>query len=168
MSHWNITYLQGKHFDNLWDLKEKLIPDLSDDDVAKRYLLRPWEILFSAKGTRNIAALYKEEYGPCVASSTFFVIKVKDNAILPEYLAILLNEAQKGSYFKNSFSWSTVPSIPKSILENFEINIPLIKKQKHIIHIYDLYKQQLKLYDKLLKKKSELINSLILHSHLSS
>ena len=120
------------------------------------------DILFSCKGTRNIAALYRESYGTCVASSTFFIIRVSNENILPEYLAIVLHEAQKSSYFKNNFSGSTVQSIPKNILEDYKITIPPLEQQQKIIGLYELHKEQITIYDNLKDKKSQLINRFIL------
>lgn len=161
----DIVYLQAKYFDNFWEPKEKLIPDMGYEYTQKRQLLQKWDILFSAKWTRNFAAIYKEEYWPCIASSTFFVIRLKNKNIFPEYLAIFINESQWTSYFKNSLSGWTIQSISKQVLEELEIQIPPIEKQKKIIELYTLYKQQLQIYEKLKKKKEILINKIILSSH---
>lgn len=95
-------YLQAKHFDDDGDLKDgPLVPDL-EHDVKERHLLEPNDILFVAKGTRSFAAVYKESFGPCVASSTFFVIRLKPDTLAPEYLALILN--QNRAYLKGFFS----------------------------------------------------------------
>jgi len=37
-----ITYLQAKHFNDYGELREKLIPDLKEEDFNKKYLLQDW------------------------------------------------------------------------------------------------------------------------------
>lgn len=166
--NWDISYLQAKNFDEFGDLKEKLVSEIKTENIQERQLLQKWDILFSSKWTRNFATVYKEEYWKCIASSTFFVIRIKDKNILPEYITLILNEAQKGAYFKNNLSWWYIQSIPKPILEEFKIKIPPIEKQKRTIELYTLYKQQLQIYEKLKKKKEILINKIILSSHSSN
>jgi restriction endonuclease S subunit len=161
----DIIYLQAKYFDKFWDLKISLVPDINHEGIQKRYILKPGDILFSAKWTRNFATVYKQEYWPCIASSTFFIIKLKDTSILPEYLTILINESQWTSYFKNSLSWWTIQSIPKPALEEFEIYIPPKEKQQQTIQLYTLYKKELQLYQKLKAKKEILMNTMILHTN---
>lgn len=162
---WDINYIQAKNFDDFWDLKEELIKEIKSNKIEERYLLKKWDILFSAKWSRNFATVYKEEYWLSIASSTFFTIKLETDLVLPEYLAIILIESQKESYFKNNFWWWTIQSIPKKVLENFEINIIPIEKQQEIIELYNLYKSELKIYEELKNKKELLINKIILKSN---
>lgn len=162
---WDVVYLQAKYFNDFWDLKEKLIPDIRHENVQERYLLKDWDILFSTKWTRNYATVYKKEYWPCIASSTFFTIKLKDIRILPEYLVTIINESQKTSYFKNHLSGWTIQSIPKPALEEFEIYIPPKEKQQQVVELYNLYKKELQIYEKLKTKKELLMNKLILNSN---
>lgn len=162
---WDTNYLQARFFDNFWDLKEELIPEIKSENIQEKHLLNDWDILFSAKGNRNFATVYKKEYWKSVASSTFFVIKITNKNIIPDYLAILLNESQKTGYFKNRFSGWTIQSIPKTVLENFKIDIPPIAKQEKIIKLYNLYKDELKIYEKIKEKKEILINKIILKSN---
>ncbi len=135
------------------------------DNIQERQILKDWDILFSAKWTRNFAVVYKESYWPCVASSTFFVIRLKDTNILPEYLVILINESQETSYFKNSFSGGTIQSIPKQVLEEFEVYISPKEQQQRIIQLHNLYRKQLQLYEQLKDKKEQFINTIVLHTN---
>ena len=162
---WDISYLQAKNFNEFGDLKEKLVPEIKKENVQEKQLLQKWDILFSAKWTRNFATIYKEEYWKCIASSTFFVIRIKDKNILPEYLVILINKSQWTSYFKNSFSGGTIQSIPKQVLEEFEVYIPPKEKQEQTIQLYNLYKKQLHIYEQLKTQKEILMNKIVLHTN---
>ena len=50
----------------------------------------------------------------------------------------------------------------KTVLENYEVEIPPLEKQEKVIEFYNLYKNQIKLYDKLKEKKEIFTNQLIL------
>ncbi len=160
----SVTYLQAKHFNDYWDLRESLIPDLKIEEMSKKHLLQNWDILFSAKWTRNFATVYRSEYWPCVASSTFLVIRLNSESnYIPEFVALILNNFQASQYFReNNLTWTTVQSISKKIIDDFEIWIIEIEKQEKLLHLYNLHKKQIELLENLMIKKDKLINSIIL------
>ena len=162
---WDVIYLQAKDFDEFGDIKWDLKPELNPKEVQERQYLQDWDILYSAKWTRNFATVYKKEYWKCVASSTFFIIRLHNENIIPEYLAILLTEASKWKYFQDNISWWYIQSISKPVLQNYEIETPPLNKQKDIIKYYEIYKKQIKLYDKLKEKKEMFTNQIILQSN---
>lgn len=165
-SFWDVIYLQGKDFDEFGDLKKwSLTPELDSKEVQERQYLQDWDILFASKWVRNFASVYKKEYWKCVASSTFFIIRLHNENIIPEYLAILLTEASKWKYFQDNISWWYIQSISKPVLQNYEIETPPLNKQKDIIKYYEIYKKQIKLYDKLKEKKEMFTNQIILQSN---
>lgn len=168
MQKGSVGYLQAKSFDDSGGIRNDFTKDLAEESVQERHLLQDKDILLVAKWTRNFATLYSKEYWPCVASSTFFVIRLKSiESIIPEYLSIILNHSQNREYFQNNFSGSTIPSIPKSVLENFEFSIPPLEKQRLIIQLDTLHKKEVRLQNKLLEKKEQLINQIIFtSSHL--
>lgn len=161
----DVTYLQAKDFDEFGDLKWELVPELDSKEVQERQYLQDWDILFAAKWVRNFATVYRKEYGKSVASSTFFILRIRDWNTIPEYLAILLTEAAKWKYFQDNISWWYIQAISKPVLLNYELEIPPIEKQKKIIRFYELYKKQRKLYDKLKEKKEIFTNQFILQTN---
>lgn len=160
----SVTYLQAKHFNDYGDLRESLIPDLKIEEMSEKHLLQNWDILFSAKWTRNFATVYRSEYWPCVASSTFLVIRLNSESnYIPEFVALILNNFQASQYFReNNLTWTTVQSISKKIIDDFEIWIIEIEKQEKLLHLYNLHKKQIELLENLMIKKDKLINSIIL------
>lgn len=158
-----VTYLQAKHFNDYGGLREELIPDLKEWDIQERHLLQEWDILFSAKWTRNFATVYRSEYWPCVASSTFLIIRLDSKEYLSEFLALILNNFQASEYFReNNLVWTTVKSISKKIIEDFEVWIIDIEEQKKILDIYNLHKKQIEILENLVDKKNKLIKNIIL------
>lgn len=160
----NLTYLQAKHFNDYGELREKLIPDLKIEEISEKHLLQNWDILFSAKWTRNFATVFRSEYWPCVASSTFLVIRLNSSSnYIPEFVALILNNFQASQYFReNNLAWTTVQSISKKIIDDFEIWIIEIEEQEKLLHLYGLHKKQIEILENLMIKKDKLINSIIL------
>ena len=168
----DVIYLQAKDFDEFGDLKWDLVPELDSKEVQERQYLQDWDILFASKWVRNFAAVYRKEYWKCVASSTFFILRITERnttiELIPEYLAILLTEAAWWKYFKDNTTWWYIQAISKPILMDYKLEIPPIEKQEKIINFYELYKNQLKIYDKIKEKKEILKTQIILNSNRSN
>lgn len=148
MGRGDVLYLQVKHFDDYGQLQTTLFPDLSADDIPERHLLKPGDVLFAAKGTKNFAAIYESHNRPAVASTSFFVIRIKDENVLPEYLVWFLNNHAVRTILKEQAIGTSMASISKTVLEGLEINIPNIEIQNKILQIVKLRDRE-----KILKQK---------------
>jgi restriction endonuclease S subunit len=134
----DIVYLQDKHFDENGRLKTSLNPDLKADNITEKHFLRNGDVLFSAKGTKNFAAVYEIHNEPAVASTSFFVIRLSDKKVLPEFLVWYLNHPTTQKFLKGNAIGTSIPSISKSVLEDLEISIPTIETQNVILQISKL------------------------------
>jgi len=138
ISKGKIVYLQSKHFDENGELAEILYPDLDADSKIEKHLLKKGDVLFAAKGTKNFAAWYENDSMPAVASTSFFVIRLQDQNILPGYLTWFLNHPNTQIFLKGKARGTSIASISKAVLQDLEISVPDIEKQKLILTIYQL------------------------------
>lgn len=148
----DIVYLQVKHFDENGVLQQKLHGEISSKDISERHLLKPGDVIFAAKGFKNFAALYESHNEPAVASTSFFVVKLTTDQVIPEYIVWFLNSNLIQSILKTQAIGSSLPSISKQVLENLQIQIPDIKTQQVIVEISKLRKKE-----KSLKQKIEML-----------
>ena len=143
-----IVYLQAKHFDENGLLISLLHPDLLAENISGKHLLQPGDVLFAAKGTKNFAAWYESKNLPAVASTSFFVIRLKENTInkiLPEFLAWYINQPVSQKFLKGNAMGTSIVSISKAVLEELEISIPDLQTQKAILIISHLRNSEKKL-----------------------
>lgn len=137
----DIAYLQSKDFDDNGFLNFKLQPELKEDRVPKKHLLEPGDVLFASKGTKNFAAVYEHTNIPAVASTSFFVIRIKEDfkeKVLPKYLHWFMNQPISQKFLQANAMGTSMVSIPKSVLSELEILLPTIEKQKAILEINEL------------------------------
>jgi restriction endonuclease S subunit len=159
VSKGKVVYLQVKYFDEHGQLQSTLHPDLEYDNISEKHLLKPNDVLFAAKGTKNFAAWYESENMPAVASTSFFVIRIQNNfqtKILPEYLVWFINHPISQSFLKANAIGSSIASISKVVLEKLEISIPDVQTQKNILkisHLRDKEKNLKKLIETLREKQ---------------
>lgn len=160
----DIVYLQAKHFDEHGRLKAFLHPDLKADNITEKHLLRTGDVLFAAKGSKNFAAVFEQHNEPAVASTSFFVIRLTDNLVLPEYLAWFLNSHSTQTSLKAQAIVTSIPSISKAVLADLEIPTPNIQTQRAIVQISNLRYSEKKLLQKIDSLREKQIQQQILNA----
>ena len=159
----DIVYLQAKHFDEDGYLKYTLNPDLKATPSNEKHLLKSGDVLFAAKGNKNFAALYDIHNLPCIASTSFFVIRLVNSAILPEYLVWFLNHPETQKILKAQAIGTSMASISKTVLEGLEIVEPDLKTQKAILQISNLRKREKELKHQMESLREQLIQQQLLN-----
>jgi len=153
--------MQVKHFDNNFALLPGLHADLKEHSVTQKHLLNPGDILFAAKGSNNFAAVYQNNYPKAVASTSFFVIKLTGENILPDYLAWFINYSKTMELLKSFATGTSINSISKTVLEELEISIPEMQVQQSILKINELRMRQKTLVSKIEELREQLIQQQI-------
>ena len=92
--------------------------------AAQRRLLKAGDVLLPAKGARLMAATVAASWLPAVASSTFYIITLHDQAhCLPEFLALVLNlPATREELRRRVSSAITAPSLNRGALAQPALN----------------------------------------------
>ncbi len=161
-----IIYLQSKHFDDNGEIIGTLYPDINMDSKINKHLLKKGDVLFAAKGRKNFAATwYDRNKTPAVASTSFFVIHLHDENVLPGYLTWFLNSPSTQIRLKTLATGTSIVSISKAVLSELEIIIPDTRKQQLILNIHELRKKEKTLQHRIeiMKEKEiqqQLINSI--------
>lgn len=134
----DIAYLQPKYFDELGKLTTNLEPDLNSVGISEKHILKQGDVLFAAKGSKNFAAQFDLKDMSAAASTSFFVIRIFEKNILPEYLTWYLNHPTTMKFLKAFARGTSIASISKEVLNDLEIIIPSLEKQQLIFKINDL------------------------------
>lgn len=123
------------------------------------------DIIFSARGTRNIASLVPHLPArlnkPVVCGPHFFHLKVSNpNKLLPAFLAWQLNQKAAQKYFRISAQGSAQLSISRTHLEAIPVFIPPLKKQQAIVELSNLATREKQLLEKLIDNRRCEMNAL--------
>jgi restriction endonuclease S subunit len=114
-------------------------------------------VLFAAKGFKNFATVYEMHNLPAVASTSFFVIRLKDENIISGYLAWFMNHPLTQTLLKANAHGTAMASISKVVLQELEISIPSLQTQKIILKISELRKNEKQLTQQLEELKEHQI-----------
>lgn len=162
-----IVYLQAKHFDENGQLTSVLVPEVQLSNQTERHLLKDGDVLFAAKGTKNFAAVYEKQFGLCVASSIFMVIRINPDSksiISPEFLAWVINHPTTQLWLKSNAIGSALQSISKVTLLEMEVVVPSLEKQKAILKIKSLSKLEQNIQKQLADLKQQYLQQLLITS----
>ena len=118
------------------------------------------DVIFAARGARNYAALIDQSRERIVSSPHFYIIRIKNQSLLPEFLVWQLNQKPLQNYFDRSAEGSLTKSVRRSVLENAEINIPMLQKQKQILGLHNTLLREKQLYAELTRNADKLMNSI--------
>ena len=160
----DVVYLQAKHFDEYGQISAVLFPDLKADKISDKHLLKPGDVLFAAKGTKNFAAVFENQNPPSVASTSFFVIRLTDNRILPHYLMWFLNHPVTQKILKRLAIGTSLASISKAVLEELEISYPEAEKQIAIYKISQLRNRERNLKNQIESLREQQIQQQIINA----
>lgn len=164
VSEGDIVYLQVKHFNEDGKPNSVLRPDLKIDKHIDKHLLQTGDVLFAAKGVKNFAAVYEQHNIPAVASTSFFVIRLTQKNILPEFLSWFLNHPTTQSKLKNRARGTSIVSISKKVLDELEISAPSIEMQQNILKIASLRKLEHNIKQQMDELKEKYVQSLLIES----
>lgn len=133
---------------------------VTPERTVEKYLVKKGDVLFVAKGSRNFAVAITEPVENTIASSNYYILKLKNNNILPEYLAWYLNQPPAQNYLKNVLRrGSGTPLIDRSGFEEMAIDVPSIDIQDKILQIHMLQKEEVNLLKKIAHKKQRLVQA---------
>ncbi|MBT8367782.1 MAG: restriction endonuclease subunit S [Deltaproteobacteria bacterium] len=132
---------------------------------GKDSFIKPGDILFMARGARNFSILIDTLPDNVLAAACFFVVRISNSEILPEYLWWYLNQSTVEEYLKR-FSGRAVhmPVVRRAVLENIDIPLPPIKIQKQVSELTMLMQREQDLIKKLTEKRKYLITGICLKS----
>lgn len=126
-------YLQQSDFDGNGELRNTTQPTII---VAnQKHLLTAGDLLLASKGNNNMCVIVPEIEQTCVASPSFLVIRLHDkSAILPEFVAWYLNLPTTQNTLAAQARGTSIMSISKATLEDLEIPVPSVERQKSILN----------------------------------
>ena len=145
------------------DALVRFTPRLSGKD----WFLKRGDILFMARGARNFWVLIDKLPDSVLAAACFFIVRIGNSEILPEYLSWYLNQLPVKEYLMR-FSGRGVhmPVVRRAVLENIDIPLPPTKTQKQVSELIKLLQREQDLYKKLAEKRKNLLTEICLKATL--
>jgi hypothetical protein len=121
--------------------------------------LKSGDILFSARGQRNVAVCLDHPPAKSVCSPHFFLIRVKDGGLtLPGFLAWQMNRPDAQRYFSQSATGSYITSIRRQVLETLPVPIPTPDRQRLLVRLAQAAQREKEVIEKLMESRKRELN----------
>lgn len=128
-------------------------------DASASKQLKPGDVLLVSRGRFAATVFNLCEPGPWIVPSSIIILSIKDESVLPEYVALFFNSVNGQNLFRRHGETTTVPFISVGNLANMDIPVPILKKQRALID----YETTNREYERLSNRKLELQKQILGH-----
>ncbi len=113
------------------------------EDLADRYVVRAGDVVFRSRGDRNTASALDERLQePALAVLPLMVLRPNLKLVTPEYLAWAINQPPAQRHFDAAARGTNIRMIPRSSLDNLELDVPDIETQGNIVAVDSLAERE--------------------------
>jgi hypothetical protein len=132
------------------------------EDLADRYFVRAGDVVFRSRGERNTASALDERLQePALAVLPLMVLRPNLDVVTPEYLAWAINQPPAQRHFDAAARGTNIRMIPRSSLDDLELDVPDIETQEKIV-VVDALAERERLLSQLAAETRRQMMSLIL------
>ncbi len=132
-------------------------------DMAKTSaLIKPTDVIMPARGQYYGAKLV-QLHEPVLASNQLHILRIQDNAVLPEYLCWALNQDGVQQSIAGSLRGTGIPQLNKKNLGEVQVTVPSLETQKKIIVLQAVWEQEQQLTQQLLDNRETMLKGMFQH-----
>lgn len=131
----------------------------SNEALDSRYFTKEGHILIRLNHPYTTVYIDKEYVGLLIPSY-FAIIEIKNANYLPKYIAWYLNTERVKHDLERSHAGSRIPTTNQNTLKQLSIDEINLSKQKVLIELYRLHRQEKQLYEQLIQEKDTLFKGI--------
>ena len=151
--------IQGKDFDSFHRLRSENLTAFFPERKPEIYSVRKGDILFQARGVVHFAYCIEDDLKDTLAAGSFYILRTKNEDLLPQYLAWWLNQSKAQAWFQSQARGAGMSFISKSTLSCLQVRIPPISVQKKVVKIVTLARHEQFLLNRLASTRSRLVKA---------
>lgn len=134
-------------------------------DVKEHHFARKGDLIFRSRGLVSTAAILYEDPGPAVVAAPLLRIRVtKPDKVLPEYLNWYISQREAQVFLTSRAEGTVQKMISKQSIEDLDIALPSLEKQKTIVELASLSAKEINLLHMLAAKREQYIGALLMRS----
>jgi len=139
-----VTSEEGLHLLRISDLSEEGKVEIESPHriqpgaaALERHQVLPGDVILANRGTRMTAALVPEGL-EAIVSNQLFLIRLRNNRVLPRYVHWFLNLDRTQAVLRANARGSYVPTLSISVVGELEMPLPTLDQQKRIVAVAQL------------------------------
>lgn len=147
--------------DNTVDCRNLVKIDM--EAVKDHHLAKKGDLIFRSRGLLNTSAILLDDPGKAVVAAPLLRIRITSpDRILPEYLNWYISQRDAQVFFNSSAKGTLQKMISKQAIEELEISLPSLAKQKAVLDMVSLATSEQSLLRKIAEKREQYISSIIM------
>lgn len=133
----------------------------TDIDAAKGAdWLEEGDILFAARGARHYAVCLRNVPAATVCVQHFFVVRCRDERIVPDYLAWHINREPSQRFLSTKAEGSDQLSIRRRVLEEMPVAVPSVAAQVELVELAAAASQERRCLEALIRNRERQMDAL--------
>ena len=117
-------------------------------------LARMGDIIFRSRGQTNTAALLQEKVENTIVAAPLFRVRPDVKKVVPEFLLWWINQPSSQSYLASMSKGTIVKMVSKQSLEDLEVNLPSLERQRKIAYFFSLSMREQQLLEDIKNRKA--------------
>lgn len=132
------------------------------DSVKEHHLVRKGDLVFRSRGQVTTTAIVLEDPGKAIVAAPLLRIRVSMLEVLPEYLNWYISQSDAQIFLTSRAGGTAQKMIGKETIEDMEIPLPTLEKQKHIIELASLVAKEKELLQTIAEKRGQFITAILM------
>ena len=133
--------------------------------VKEHHLAQRGDLVFRSRGSLTTAAVLLEDPGKAVVAAPLLRIRVtKKDLVLPEYLNWYISQRDAQIFLTSRAKGTVQKMISKQAIEDLEVALPSLEKQKNILELAMLSAREKALLHTMADKREQYISTVLMQS----
>ena len=132
------------------------------ESVKEHHIVKKGDIIFRSRGLITKSAIIINRVLKTVVAAPLFRIRIVDKSVIPEYLNWYINQPKSQSFLASRTKGTSVKMISKNTIEDVEVFIPSLRKQREIVGLAELLEKEKILLEKLAYKKEAYYSQILI------
>lgn len=133
-------------------------------DVSPSLLLRRGDVLFAARGLRNVGAVIDFDPTQAIASGQLLWMRPKSELVDPAYLAWWLNQKPTQQFLDIHKRGTRMLMVTRSTLLELPVSLPSLDVQRRFVGLDQLHRREQVLSGRLTEKREQLYKGQVYHA----
>ncbi|TWI63946.1 type I restriction modification DNA specificity protein [Desulfobotulus alkaliphilus] len=133
------------------------------DAVKEHHLARRGDLIFRSRGLVTTSAILLEDPEKAVVAAPLLRIRIsRPEKVLPEYLNWYISQRDAQIFLTSRAKGTVQKMISKQAIEDLEVALPTLEKQKNIVELACLLAREQTLLHRLAEKREQYISRLLM------
>jgi restriction endonuclease S subunit len=133
------------------------------EKVKEHHLAQKGDLIFRSRGLTTTAAILRDDPGRAVVSAPLLRIRITEpDRILPEYLNWYISQRDAQIFLTSRAKGTAQKMISKQTIEDLEVTLPSLEKQKTIVELASLSAREQTLLHTLADKREQYIGAILM------